>query len=221
MCGRYTQISRQGNIEKRFKTKPLRGVSLHPQYNIAPSQPAPVILLEKERTLTLKRWGLKPGWMGRSGDTPLINARAETLEEKPAYRDAFKKRRCLIPANGFYEWRSAKRAPKRPVYFTRCDLEPFAFAGLWENETFSIITTEANGLVKGIHPRMPVILSEKDEDLWLDPSTKGPSLKKVLTPFSARLMKALEVSERVNATENDDPGLIEPYIDPQPELDII
>ncbi|HYT88298.1 MAG TPA: SOS response-associated peptidase, partial [Gemmataceae bacterium] len=167
----------------------------------------------------LLRWGLIPNW----ADEPalghgLINARAETVADKPAFRAAFRQRRCLIAADGFYEWQKLERR-KQPYYFRLRDGQPFAFAGLWEHwerddeavETCTILTTTANELVRPLHERMPVILAPRDFDLWLDPKTpKGPALQEVLRPYPAAEMAGYPVGARVNNAKHDEPSCVLP-----------
>ncbi|MBI3297735.1 MAG: SOS response-associated peptidase [Elusimicrobia bacterium] len=226
MCGRYLQTADARTLAARFGLAKL-GVELSARYNIAPGQAAPVVLLEGGRRLGLQRWGLVPAWAkdARVG-LKLINARAETAAEKPAFRGVFQRRRCLVPADGFYEWRRAGKA-KVPVRFTRSDGALFAFAGLWDEwssaeggtlRTFTILTTEANTLVAPVHDRMPVILPEAAEGLWLDSSAKPHELQELLKPFDAAGMRAADASTRVNSGREDHPGLLVPDEPLQPEL---
>ncbi len=218
MCGRYSITVPTSQLAERFDAAPPSETP-GPHYNAAPTQELPVLLNEGERQIQLLRWGLIPHW---SKDTStaykMINARSETLDEKPAYRDTFKKRRCLVLADGFYEWQKTGKG-KTPIRFTLKSGEPFAFAGLWENwkdpegnwlRTFTIITGKANALVAPVHDRMPMILLPENEKTWLD-NEAGPTIwGNMLQPYPAELMRAYPVSTRVNATSNDDPSLIEP-----------
>jgi putative SOS response-associated peptidase YedK len=196
-------------------------LNLEPRYNIAPTQDAPIIRRNAAgaRTMAMLRWGLVPSWSkeGPESGYSMINARAETVADKPAYRAAFRDRRCLVPADGFYEWRK-EAAGKQPFRFTMADGAPFVFAGLWESwrrpdgtelQSFTIIVTAANALVAGVHDRMPVILDGAAAELWLAGGAKQDLLA-LLVPFAAEKMVATAVSKRVNSAANDDPGVIEP-----------
>lgn len=164
------------------------------------------------------RWGLIPSWADDPGiGARMINARSETVAEKPSFRRAFKDRRCLIPADGFYEWQRTNGG-KQPYYFQTEDRRPFAFAGLWESwsregeeiHSCAILTTNANDLVGEIHPRMPVILPPEDYDLWLDPDARESDLLlPLLRPYPAGDMQAHPVSRKVNKPSNNDPGCVE------------
>jgi putative SOS response-associated peptidase YedK len=214
MCGRYTLHADTEKIIRRFLLD-RPDIPLFPRYNIAPTQLVAVVRGESgKRELVSMKWGLVPSW----ADDPsignrMINARAETLGEKPAFRGAFKHRRCLVLADGFYEWRRDKGG-KTPMFIRRKDGDPFAFAGLWERwtsketgeqlQTCTIITTAANELIAPIHVRMPVILRAEDEDRWLagdDPAT-------LLKPYPAEGMEASAVSRKVNTPAVDEPGCI-------------
>jgi putative SOS response-associated peptidase YedK len=226
MCGRYSLQTEARLLAEHFQLPKIP--SLTPRFNIAPSQPvaivrvppAPNMQQAEGRELTLARWGLIPGWAKdpASGTQP-INAKAETAAEKPMFRDALRRRRCLIPADGFYEWRREDMG-KQPVYICMKDREPFAFAGLWEHwenqdgqaiESCTILTTEPNDLLKPIHNRMPVILDPKDYDLWLDPDVRDAGkVRRLLGPYPPADMTACPVSLRVNNPRNDDAVCIEP-----------
>ena len=221
MCGRYTLKSPVERLAEKFHL--TDALSLKPRYNIAPSQPVAVVRRlpdNSDRKLVMLRWGLIPAWVkdSTSGAQP-SNAKAETAAEKPMFRDAFRRRRCLVPADGFYEWRQEDMR-KQPVYICMKDREPFAFAGLWEHwenqdgqaiESCTILTTEPNDLLKPIHNRMPVILDPKDYDLWLDPGVRDAGkLRPRLGPYPPEDMNAYPVSLRVNNPLNDDPACIEP-----------
>ena len=221
MCGRYVLTSPLDVLKARFRFGGVEGI-LPPRYNVAPRQAAPVILSEEARRVARPmEWGLLPAWVKEFG-TALrpINARAETVAEKPSYRSALKTRRVLVPADGFYEWRpSPSGRGKEPVLFRLAGGGPFAFAGLrelWTGggesafETFAILTTSPNELVGKVHGRMPVILAEEDEEAWLDPSLRDPApLLPMLRPFPAGRMEAFLASLRVNSSANDDPSLHE------------
>ncbi len=197
-----------------------------PRYNIAPSQSSSVIVADGLRRLKIMRWGLIPAWAKdpKIGNQT-INARAETVAEKPSYRSAFRKRRCLVLADGYYEWvEIVGRSYRVPLRYVLQNNEPFAFAGLWESwkkpdgsnlESYSIITTTPNKLAAKVHDRMPVILNEKDFDEWLDPSNEDTDkLKKLLVPYSDDSMDVYEVSRDVNSPKNDNPDCIKPIETP-------
>lgn len=219
MCGRFVRSTDKDDAQSRFGYEDTQGILLEPRYNIAPTQMHPVVVIENDqRVLKMMRWGLVPAWAkDEKIGANLINARAETVDSKPSFRTAFKKRRCLVLANGFYEWYREDKKNKRPFYIRLKSFEPFAFAGLWESwgpdklESFTIITTEANELVAQIHDRMPVMLHEKDEGTWLDPDLQDPvKLKSLLKPYSADSMEMYEVSTAVNSSKNDEPTFILP-----------
>jgi len=217
MCGRYDLNTPPIKLKTRFQTDFGRiAQELSPRYNIAPSMRVPVIRIERgERCAAMTTWGLVPSWATDVSGIKPINARGESIAEKPMFRDAFMRRRCLIPADGFYEW---KRSPlgKQPWRFTMADKEPFAMAGIWEEwgkeadkrETCAIITIGANELMAPIHDRMPVIVSPETYARWLDPANESAS--ELLVPYPAEEMLAYAVSTRVNTAKNDDPALIEP-----------
>lgn len=226
MCGRYTQTADARTLAGRFRLAKL-GVDVRPRWNMAPGQEGPVVFVEGGRRLGIYRWGLIPAWAkDPTIGSKMVNARAETAADKPAFRGPFQRRRCLVPADGFYEWRKAGKA-KVPVRFTRLDGAPFAFAGLWDEWTstegsvvrsFSVLTTEPNPLVAAVHDRMPVMLTEAGEDAWLDPGAKTAELRALLVPYDAAGMRAQDASTRVNAARNDDPSLLVPDEPLQPEL---
>lgn len=217
MCGRYTMATPGQSLKKHFQLDTVPELPF--RYNIAPTQNvAAVRATGSGRELSLLRWGLIPHW----ADDPkigyrLINARADTVASKPSFRSAFKQRRCLIAADGFYEWQKQDGA-KQPFFIRRKDGEPFAFAGLWEHwqgveeaiESCTIITTEANELMQPIHDRMPVILAPADYDRWLDPAVQKPDLlQPLLRPFAADALTATPVSTRVNNPRNEGPKCID------------
>lgn len=200
--------------------------ALEPRYNIAPTTTVPVCRIEAadERELALVRWGLIPQWAkSPDGNYRMINARAETVAGKPAFRAPLRNRRCLIPADGYYEWKSID-GRKQPYYFSMKDGEPFCFAGLWKRwkppdgdpiETCTIITTGANALGAEVHHRMPVILAPDDHDRWLDPGiTKADEVLPLLAPFPADAMSVYPVSTIVNNARTDEPGCITPLDNP-------
>ncbi len=222
MCGRFTLFEPNESLAGIFgvEAAPWPG----PRYNIAPSQQVAAVRISPgspgRRDWVLLRWGLVPSWAkDPSIGSRLINARGETVAEKPAFRSAWKDRRCLIPANGFYEWQR-RNGRKQPWYIRLRSGKPFAIAGLWERredpggeplETCTLITTGANDLLEPIHGRMPVILAPTDFDRWLSVSREEvPSLLPLLRPFPAGGMEAFEVGLRVNRPDNDSPDLITP-----------
>ena len=221
MCGRFTLSTPAQTLQKLFD---LPDVPELPQrYNIAPSEALATVRVPEgkaQRELTFLRWGLIPPW----ADDPaignrMINARAETAATSPAFRGAFRRRRCLVPADGFYEWQRVGRR-KQPYYIHMRDGSPFAFAGLWEHwkgpegqvvESCTLITTEPSDLVRQVHDRMPVILAPRDYDLWLDPEVRdAEQLRALLHAYPAEQMEAFPVSQAVNSPANDDPACIAP-----------
>lgn len=224
MCGRYAVASSNREIEERFQCD-VGSLELTPRYNVAPTQESLAIVTgaNGERQGQMMRWGLVPHWAkDLSIGARFINARAETAEETAAFRVAFRKRRCLVVATGFYEWLREGKA-KTPFYVTLKAKGPFAFAGLWELwrspegkwvRSFTILTTEANPLMRPIHDRMPVILTPETEALWLDPLSEDPArLSKVLVPFAAEEMHFHEVSSIVNSWKVDSSACAEPIAD--------
>lgn len=223
MCGRFTNKAKPEQIKKEFKVEAENPNLFQPRFNIAPSQMIDVVLEpQKERILTQLKWGLVPSWSkDESIGNRMINARAETLSEKPSFREAFKSRRCIIPASGFYEWQKKGTGAKQPFYFYLKEKEVFGFAGLWETwldkqtgellETCTIITTEANKVLQPVHDRMPVIIKAKDYEQWLDAKeTKTDKLQKLLMPYPAEEMTSHAVTRSVNIPETDSPELIKP-----------
>lgn len=231
MCGRFTLWLQFGDLVKAFPdfefTEPVS-----PRYNIAPTQQVAVVPNDNEKRVAFFRWGLVPFWAKDPAiGNRMINARGETAAEKPAFRAAYRRRRCLVLADGFYEWREepGERA-KTPYYIRLASGEPFAFAGLWEtweppsddgvqsdsaaHLTCTIITTVPNKLVAPIHNRMPVILPRQAYDRWLDPDPVSPgSLDGLLSPYPAEDMVAYPVSRYVNDPGNDTPDCIKPASD--------
>lgn len=211
MCGRYTLTKAGKTIQSHFSFMNIN-IPHKERYNIAPTQQAPVILLkEGEREWLLMRWGLIPSWAkDEKFGSRMINARAETIHEKPSFKASFKSKRCLVPADGFIEWEQTDDG-KQPHYVTLRNNEIFAFAGIWSEWknngailwTFSIITTHCNSLVEPIHPRMPVILSPENYNAWLDPSSDANALQSLLTPFPSEQMGQIEVSREINSAKND------------------
>jgi putative SOS response-associated peptidase YedK len=221
MCGRYTLRSR--GSAKFYGVPASQLPLLVPRYNIAPSQDVPVIVEHGgERELALLQWGLVPSWSKEPKG--FINARAETLQDKPSFSESFQRRRCLIPADGFFEWARAGRS-KQPYYFQMKDESPFAFAGIWDRwqrndriiTSCSIITTTPNELLATIHDRMPVILTDEAQEIWLREDAKSAALKELFVPLPGSEMKSFPVSSRVNRPQVDDAQLVEP-IDISQEL---
>ncbi len=219
MCGRYSFTVPPEAMRWLFAlTGPLP--NFEARYNIAPTQDAPVIRLNAasgERKAAMFRWGLVPSWSkGPDSRHLMINARAETVAEKPAFRAALRHRRCLVPADGFYEWRK-EGARKQPYRICQHDGEPFALAGLWERwegageaiHSFAIVVTEANDLVRPIHDRMPVILDPLDYGAWLGAGAADEATR-LLKPFGEGELTAYPVSLHVNSPKNDDRGCIDP-----------
>lgn len=219
MCGRFTMTSPVAQIQDLFAVKHLPAVEAH--YNIAPTQDVLALRLDEEgeREAMMMRWGLIPFWAeDKSIGSRMINARSETVEKKPAFRDAFERRRCLVAADGFFEWKKVG-SKKQPFHIRLRDRCPFAFAGLWdrwrdENGEWviscTILTTDANELVEPIHDRMPVMLHRVDHELWLDTNARKDDVTPLLVPYDADEMEAVAVSTRVNSVKNDDPECLEP-----------
>ncbi|WP_066381475.1 MULTISPECIES: SOS response-associated peptidase [unclassified Anabaena] len=229
MCGRFTLTQSAEALAEIFHVQAIPNLTA--QYNIAPTQMVVTVLHHPEsnqRQLQQLRWGLIPSWSKDSSiGSKLINAKAETVAEKPAFRSAFKHRRCLVVADGFYEWQK-QQDTKQPFYFRLQDGKPFAFAGLWERwqspaqeEIISctILTTAANELLQPIHERMPVIIDPKDYDVWLDPQVRWATprqrrspqaLQSLLSPYPATAMTAYPVSKLVNSPKHNSPECIIP-----------
>jgi putative SOS response-associated peptidase YedK len=218
MCGRYALATPVNDLVEQFEIDEYPS-SITSSYNIAPTQEVAAVIVEDDkRKLEMLKWGLIPSWADDlSVGNRMINARAETVSEKPSFRKAFKRRRCLVLADGFYEWQRTSSG-KQPYYVHMKDGSPFAFAGLWEiwkdgNEIRSctIITTDANELVGEIHNRMPVILPPEDYDMWLDPGfEEQEALTSLLRVYPSEVMEAYPVSRRVNSPSNNAPDCIEP-----------
>ncbi len=226
MCGRITLTTDKDDLQSRFGYVDPSGALFSPRYNIAPTQTHPIVRVDEDRrVLVTMRWGLVPFWAKdvKSG-YKMINAKSETLTEKASFRTPFKKKRCLVLADGFYEWsKTAKKGTKIPYRFILKNRQPFAFAGLWDEWknpdgeillTFTIITTSANEIMKPIHDRMPVILHEKDEGMWIDPQLSDKDkLSTLLKPYPSDEMEAYKVSTIVNSPKNESPKCIEPVGD--------
>jgi len=227
MCGRYGLFTPESELAERFAAEP-RAPEPGPRYNLAPTQSGLVCRAPgpEERELTALRWGLIPFWSKDPRETArrysMINVRADTITEKPAFKVAFRRRRCLVPADGFFEWQARPGGPKQPHWIRLRSGEPMALAGLWERwegeidgepraiESYTIVVGEPNELMAPIHNRMPVVVDPSDWALWLDPGITEPEpLLPLLRPYPAEAMEAVPVSRRVNSPENDDPALIE------------
>ena len=222
MCGRFVGFRSLHELKKTFPID-RAACDVTENYNVAPSQEVLVIIkYEKENRLEKLHWGLVPFWAKDiSIGTRMINARAETIETKPSFRNAFKKQRCLIPADGFYEWKGPK-GQKQPMFITLPESKPFAFAGLWETwhkkndpnmiyKSCTIITTEASDSVRGIHPRMPAILKPEMYETWLDPLNQNVNeLKHILKTGIITELVSHAVSKNVNSVKNNEPSNIIP-----------
>jgi len=223
MCGRFVQVSPFHVVAETFGI-PEGAAELHPRYNVSPGQSVLTVIRpagEKANRLAWFRWGLVPSWSkDPSIGNRMINARAETVAEKPGFKRAFQKRRCLVAADGFYEWRRTGKT-RSPFYVRLRTGEPMGLAGLYEIwaapggetlETCTIITTRANALLEAVHDRMPVIIPRDRQALWLDPERRdAESLAGLLEPYPPGGMEMYEVSRAVNSPQNDSPELIRPY----------
>ena len=218
MCGRYTLSTPTEALEQRFHAT-LPREALTPTYNAAPSQALPVICNTHSQEVTMSAWGFVPEWAkGRTDVKPLINARAETVATKPTFRQAFKSKRCLVLADGFYEWKRTGKS-KVPHRIALKSGEPFAFAGIWSTvhdpsgrpyTTFAILTIEANELMAQIHSRMPVILRAHDEATWLNQRCPLDEAQALLVPFPAEPLTLYEVSPRINSPTYNTPDALHP-----------
>jgi len=228
VCGRYAFYTPTEAVVRLFGVTGMNTPDLAPRYNIAPTQEVPVVRLSPSgddearpvRELALVRWGLVPFWAkDPSIGNRMINARGESVAEKPAFRAAFARRRCLVPADGFFEWQKTATG-KQPWYIHARDGGPLAFAGLWELwdakgtqaplASCTIVTTRANDFMKPLHDRMPVILDEEAREAWLDPEAPRPLLKGLLEPLDDDRLAAHPVSRKVNSPSNEAPELLEP-----------
>jgi putative SOS response-associated peptidase YedK len=216
MCGRFTLTLPLEEVSGRFGVRPER--RLPPRFNIAPGQTVPVISDDRPDRFSFLRWGFVPSWAADPGiGYRMINARAESLSEKPAFRTAFRSRRCLVPADGFYEWRKTERG-SIPYYVRLKTREPFAFAGVWsvwkkgpsggEARTFAIVTVEADEKVRRVHGRMPAILDRKDGEEWLRKEVPPERLVGILKPYPSEALEIYRVSSEVNRSRSDHPGLV-------------
>jgi putative SOS response-associated peptidase YedK len=230
MCGRMVLTRSAGEIAAAFEAEGLQ--AFEPRYNIAPSQDVVVVrqTTDRARRISLLHWGLIPSWAkARNVGARMINARSETAAEKPAFRTALRRRRCIVPADGFYEWGAlsegrageGEKSTRVPHFFRRPDGALLALAGLWEEwadpqtgelvESCTLLTTEANAAVRPVHHRMPVLLARPDHGLWLDPGeTDAASVLGLLVPASPDELEGIEVSTLVNNPGNDEPACIAP-----------
>jgi len=231
MCGRFARKSTQEVLAEWFDLELEEMPWFAPTYNAAPQSTQPIVRLGLDsgrREVALLRWGLVPFWAKEPNfGYTTINARAEEAATKPAFREAFKKRRCLVPADAFYEWQRLDPKTKRPFAIALASGEPYAFAGLWESwrrpegeslETFTILTTDPNELMAPIHNRMPVILEPKNYDRWLDHGDPARPPVDLLRPYPAEKMRAWPVNDRVGNVRNNDPSLLEPVNQGQESL---
>jgi len=219
MCGRYTRRYTWREVREFLDLQFPERLDLRPSFNVAPTQTAPIVRTGGHgREMAMAAWGLVPHWADDPGiGARMINARAETVASKPAFRDAFKRRRCVVPISGFYEWQARDKGPKQPYYTTRADDRIMCLAGLWERwdkggaplETYTIITTDANELLGPIHPRMPVVLEREDVDRWLADDGGGAPAD-LLRPAAPGVLETVPVSTRVGRVANNDASLIEP-----------
>lgn len=218
MCGRFSINLKARELEEIFDAS-FEEEAKFTRFNIAPSAMVPAILDEDRKLFQLVKWGILPKWMEKQGKTTgLINVRGETVMEKPTWKSDFEERRCIIPATSFFEWEKAE-GKKIPYLIKMKDGKPFSFAGIWSvgvdeegnlTPTFAILTTEANGLLRIIHDRMPVILDEKDIEGWLDHGTNIDDLMKMLRPYDADKMMMHRVSDVVNNPKNDKAEILNP-----------
>lgn len=219
MCGRFSRTQGEEELQRRFGFEP-EGLEIAPRYNLAPGQDAGIVVWDGKRRLRLMRWGLVPSWAkDAKAGYKTINARAETMMQKPLFKALLKGKRCLVLADGYYEWR--KQSPdKKPLRYVLKSREPFAFAGLWdlwhgaeggELLTFTIVTTRANELIQPAHDRMPVMLKPEHEQAWLDPKfTDAERLSGMLEPYPSELMEGYQVSSACNSPACEGPECIEP-----------
>ena len=223
MCGRYSQTKPIKTLKEHFQAI-AEEMDYNQRYNIAPSQSVPIVIAgEKEREIHTMRWGLIPSWAKDSAlGNKLINARAETVHEKPSFKSSLKQRRCLVPADGFYEWQVCDQG-KVPQYIRLRTGGLFAFAGLWSEwdsgkeilQTFTIITTSANRDLESVHHRMPVILMPQDYENWLAPASK--EFHSLMKPLREGILDHYEVSKTVNSPKNDTEECILPLLPGQPD----
>jgi len=233
MCGRFTLTRPTDAVAATFDADdpPALAVSWEARFNVAPTQPVIVVRRggDRGRSCSLARWGFAPSWSAAEKKAaPLINAMAETVTDRAAFRAAFTARRCLVPADGFYEWLVEGKKKRQPYLFALADGGLFAFAGLWQpwqaekegelTEAACILTTEANDVVRPVHLRMPAILPREAYDAWLDPDANVESLRKLLRPYPAAEMVGRAVSAFVNSARNEGPGCVAPAEAEPPSL---
>lgn len=223
MCGRYTLRRTAEEVAEAFEVEAAEAVDwAEPRYNIAPTQEGLYVRGSDEgvRELSQGRWGLVPSWADDPEElATLINARSETVAEKPAFRDAFRRSRCLVPADGFYEWQEQGSGPKQPFHLRLEDDRPFAFAGLWEEwgepgsedylQSYTILTTDASDLVATVHDRQPAFLEPDAYDWWLTADAPAEAVAEVLEPVEPEGLEIEPVSRRVNDPSNDDRSVLD------------
>ena len=223
MCGRYALYADKNTLEREFEITVPDTALIEPDYNVAPGSMRPVVLVRGtvDRVMGRLQWGLVPSFVKDTANwKPLINARSETVNEKPSFRKAFQRRRCIVPANGFYEWKDFGNGKKVPFFIKVLDQDVFGLAGIYETYTsddgetlhsFALLTTAANALIQPVHDRMPVILRREDYNVWLNPIQPRPEmLGGLMQPYATDQMSAYKVSSRVNNTANNSPELISP-----------
>ncbi|TNF41691.1 MAG: SOS response-associated peptidase [Cytophagales bacterium] len=216
MCGRYSLSKSKIDLEERFQAEML--ADFKPRYNIAPTQLVPVITSDSPKGFSFFYWGITPDFgQNKPVAQKLINAKAETVHEKISFKTSFQSRRCIVPADGFFEWKKLGKKTKIPYRFTLRDESLFSFAGIWEEyegltgeiqHTFLILTTTPNSVVEEVHDRMPVILTRENEKKWLDKYSSESELLAMLKPASSDLMQSYTVSPLVNSVQNDSAGII-------------
>lgn len=222
MCGRFSRTQNEEELRERFGFEPS-GLELEPRYNFAPGQDGTIVILDGVRKLRLMRWGLVPSWVkDEKAGYKAINARSETLVQKPMFKGLLKNKRCLVLADGFYEWQKTASG-KKPMRYVLKDRAPFAFAGLWncwqnangqELYSFTIVTTRANELIKPVHERMPVMLKPEHEQVWLDLGLKDPEdLDDLLGPYPSELMEGYAVSPACNSPAREGPECVQPFLE--------
>lgn len=223
MCGRYALYANKDTLEREFETEIADDSLAEPNYNVAPGSLRPVVLVRgtADRYMGRLKWGLVPSFVKDTAEwKPLINARSETVNEKPSFRKAFQRQRCIVPANGFYEWKDFGNGKKIPFFVRVLDQDIFGLAGIYETHrsdtgetlhSFALLTTAANALMQPVHDRMPVILRKDDYNVWLNPIHSRPEmLNALMQPYASDQMSVYKVSTHVNSTANNGPELISP-----------